>query len=60
MAIEGSTYTGTASDNSAQFTLQPGTNIGPYRPIRPIGEGGGWFGLSPSALMGQILNAMLP
>ena len=40
MAIEGSTYHRTASDNFAQFTLQPGTDIGPYRLIRPIGEGG--------------------
>lgn len=40
MAIDGGTDNKAANDNAAQFTLQPGTQIGPYRLIRPIGEGG--------------------
>jgi eukaryotic-like serine/threonine-protein kinase len=39
-AIEGRTGAPTAPSMSAQFILQSGTTIGPYRLIRPLGEGG--------------------
>jgi eukaryotic-like serine/threonine-protein kinase len=39
-AIEGRTGAPTAHTMSAQFILQSGTTIGPYRLIRPLGEGG--------------------
>jgi eukaryotic-like serine/threonine-protein kinase len=39
-AIEGRTGAPMAHEFSPQFILQSGTNIGPYRLIRPLGEGG--------------------